>query len=260
MLTIEASAPVPYVASQPDARTTLVEMRDVVAQWLRRHVKIHQRHPVDAVNVESAVGPTVSSIARVRITFRQPIRPRIRSSRNVILVEADRVDGTAIGPKVDACMRRSRRPSRRPDHAAWHGNGRDPPRNGAARRVERSGAKGRARRLIVSSAGRELSRRHHQHAPRGTGGQTPNLNQSDGSLGTQVTMDLSRDDDVSTRIVGRRQRPASGLRRAGCRTDAPLCARRVCGTVGLSRPAAASGAAARQCLSTAASRATPDPD
>jgi type IV pilus secretin PilQ/predicted competence protein len=109
LLTIEASAPVPYVASQPDAHTTLVEMRDVEARGVADRIKIDQRHPVDAVKVESAVGPDGVSLARVRITFRQPVRPRIRSSRNSIFVEADRVDSstglvagaTVAGPRLE---------------------------------------------------------------------------------------------------------------------------------------------------------------
>src|SRR5688500_13212459 len=111
LLTIEASDPVPYVASQPDARTTVVEMRDVVAKDIAGDVKVDQRHPIDAVKVENAVSPVDgAAIARVRITFRQPVRPRIRSSKNVIFVEADRIGpstnraaaGTAIGPKLEA--------------------------------------------------------------------------------------------------------------------------------------------------------------
>ena len=109
VLTIEASAPVPYVASQPDAHTTLVEMRDVVARGFADRVKVDQRHPVDAVKVESAISPDGVALTRVRITFRQPVRPRIRSSRNTILVEADRVDpatrlgagGTLGGPRLE---------------------------------------------------------------------------------------------------------------------------------------------------------------
>jgi type IV pilus assembly protein PilQ len=109
LLTIEASAPVPYVASQPDAHTTLVEMRDVEARGVADRIKIDPRHPVDAVKVESAVGPDGVALARVRITFRQPVRPRIRSSRNSIFVEADRVDasaglgadGTVAGPRLE---------------------------------------------------------------------------------------------------------------------------------------------------------------
>ena len=90
ILSIEASAPVAYVASQPDARTTIVEMRGVAAGSIG-DVTVDQRHPIDAVKVESVVTPAGESLARVLITFRQPARPRIRSSRNVIFVEADRI-------------------------------------------------------------------------------------------------------------------------------------------------------------------------
>jgi len=40
LLTIEASDPVPYVASQIDARTTVVELRDVVASGTTGNVKV----------------------------------------------------------------------------------------------------------------------------------------------------------------------------------------------------------------------------
>jgi type IV pilus assembly protein PilQ len=109
ILSIEASAPVPYVASQIDANTTVLELRDVVAGGLAGNVKIDQRHPMGAVSVESAVSQDGMPVARVTIAFRQPMRPRIRSSRNLILVEADRIDsstalaatGTAKGPALD---------------------------------------------------------------------------------------------------------------------------------------------------------------
>jgi type IV pilus assembly protein PilQ len=90
---IEASAAVPYVASQPDPRTFVVELRDVVAAGFADDFKIDPRHPVGAVQVESAVDAGVN-VARVRITLRHPMRPRVRSSRNMIYVEADRVDAT----------------------------------------------------------------------------------------------------------------------------------------------------------------------
>jgi hypothetical protein len=55
ILSIEASAPVAYIASQPDARTTIVEMRDVAAGAIG-DVAVDQRHPIDAVRVESVGG------------------------------------------------------------------------------------------------------------------------------------------------------------------------------------------------------------
>ena len=109
VLTIEASDPVPYVASQLDARTTVVELRDVTAAAVAGDVKVDEQHPIDAVKVEDGIGPDGGAVARVRITFRQPARPRIRSSKNIIFVEADRVEpsaglGTntaAVAPRLD---------------------------------------------------------------------------------------------------------------------------------------------------------------
>ena len=90
MITIEASDPVPYVASQPDPRTFVVELRDVVALGFADDFSADPRHPVAAVQVESAQAVDGASVARVRMTLTQPMRPRVRSARNVIYVEADR--------------------------------------------------------------------------------------------------------------------------------------------------------------------------
>jgi type IV pilus assembly protein PilQ len=92
VIAIEASEPVAYVASQPDPRTYVVELRDVVARQFADSFKADPRHPVGAVAVESANAPDGTTVARVRMTLAQPVRPRVRSSRNVIFVEADRLD------------------------------------------------------------------------------------------------------------------------------------------------------------------------
>src|SRR5688572_19833906 len=54
VIAIEATAPVPYVASQPDPRTFVVELRDVVVQGFADDVNADPRHPIAAVQVESA--------------------------------------------------------------------------------------------------------------------------------------------------------------------------------------------------------------
>jgi len=98
VLSIEASAPVPYVASQPDAHTFVVELRDVVALGFADDFTADPRHPIAAVQVESARASDGVSVARVRMTLSHPMRPRVRSSRNTIYVEADRVDGSPSAP------------------------------------------------------------------------------------------------------------------------------------------------------------------
>jgi type IV pilus assembly protein PilQ len=98
VVSIEASAAVPYVASQPDPRTFVVELRDVVARGFADEFAVDPRHPVGAVQVEDAIAVDGTAVARVRITLRHPMRPRVRSSRNMIFVEADRVDATPSAP------------------------------------------------------------------------------------------------------------------------------------------------------------------
>ena len=90
VVTIEASDPVPYVASQPDPRVLLLELRDVKAAGFTDQFTPDPRNPVAAVQVESAHAIDGADIARVRLTLTYPMRPRVRSSRNVITVEADR--------------------------------------------------------------------------------------------------------------------------------------------------------------------------
>ena len=97
VISIEASDPVPYVASQPDPRTFVVEMRDVLAVGFADNFKVDPRVPVAAVRVENGRAFDGSSVARVSLDLVQPIRPRVRSSRNVIFIEADRLDRAAAG-------------------------------------------------------------------------------------------------------------------------------------------------------------------
>ena len=105
VITIEASDPVAYVASQPDPRTFLIELRDVVARDVSAAVNTvaaDPRHPVASVHVETTQGADGNAIARVRLALAHPQRPRVRSSRNVIYVEADRADRTPTTPGMIA--------------------------------------------------------------------------------------------------------------------------------------------------------------
>ena len=95
VIAIEASSAVPYVASQPDPRTFVIELRDVVAAGFADEFTADPRHPVAAVQVESARAADGVSVARVRMTLSHSMRPRVRSARNIIYVEADRMDGAA---------------------------------------------------------------------------------------------------------------------------------------------------------------------
>ena len=104
VIAIEASAPVAYVAAQPDPQTFVIELRDVMASGFADNFSRDPRHPFAAVQVDSGVAPDGVAVARVSMALTQPLRPRVRSSRNMIYVEADRLDRTArpsvrtIGP------------------------------------------------------------------------------------------------------------------------------------------------------------------
>jgi len=92
IITIEATDPVPYVASQPDPHTFVIELRDVVALGFADGFTTDPRHTVSAVQVQSGQAFDGASVARITMTLSQAMRPRVRSSRNVIYVETDRLD------------------------------------------------------------------------------------------------------------------------------------------------------------------------
>jgi type IV pilus assembly protein PilQ len=96
VLTIEASEPVPYVASQPDPRTFVVELRDVNSAGVTADVVPTAGQPFSSVRVDKAQAADGTSVARISMGLTHAMRPRVRSSRNLILVEADRADASAV--------------------------------------------------------------------------------------------------------------------------------------------------------------------
>ena len=103
VISIEASDPVPYVTTQPDPNTFVVELRDIDARGFADKFKADPRHPFSAVAVETAKAMDGASLARVRMTLSQPQRPKVRSARNVIYVEAERADTALSEPGRTAC-------------------------------------------------------------------------------------------------------------------------------------------------------------
>jgi type IV pilus assembly protein PilQ len=94
VITIEASDPVPYVTTQPDPRTFIVELRDIVATGFADGFKADPRSPIADVHVETTRADDGSDVARVQLSLTQPMRPRVRSARNVIYVEAEQPENT----------------------------------------------------------------------------------------------------------------------------------------------------------------------
>ena len=98
VIAIEASDPVAYVASQPDPRLFIVELRNIVVLGFADDFTPDPRLPFAAVQVEVDRAADGAGVARVRMLLAQPMRPRVRSSRNVIYVEADRLDRQQTSP------------------------------------------------------------------------------------------------------------------------------------------------------------------
>jgi type IV pilus assembly protein PilQ len=91
---IEASEPVAYLTSQPDPLTVLVDLRNVKAASLSDEPG-GMLAPVAGVDIENATAPDGSPVARVRVRLDRAATHRVRSSRNLILVEVDRAAATA---------------------------------------------------------------------------------------------------------------------------------------------------------------------
>jgi hypothetical protein len=100
-----------------------------VAAAVSHPVQADPRNPFTAVAVENAVAADGARVARVQLSLAAPVRPRVRSSRNVIFVEADRLDTGCAGRRHHGLARpdghhqgHPRAAARRRDggHAARH--------------------------------------------------------------------------------------------------------------------------------------------
>jgi type IV pilus assembly protein PilQ len=87
-LVIEATDPVPYVASRPDPLTVVVDFRNAVAEGVANSVAPSAKSPIAGVEVEPADGST--STSRVRIALVQPVGHHIRSERNTVVIDFDK--------------------------------------------------------------------------------------------------------------------------------------------------------------------------
>jgi type IV pilus secretin PilQ/predicted competence protein len=110
-LIIEATEPMPYVATRPDPLTLLVDFRDVDVVGVANSVAKGARGLIASVAVEP--GDEVADVSsRVRIALAQPLAHRIRSDRNTIVIDFDRTPGrsavytaqTPTGEAPDAMM------------------------------------------------------------------------------------------------------------------------------------------------------------
>jgi AMIN domain-containing protein len=90
-LVIEASDPVAYVATRPDPLTVVLEFRNLtVDASTANSVVPNARSPIAAVAVEPSdvLGAQAS---RVRIALTEPVGHHVRSDRNTLVVDFDKV-------------------------------------------------------------------------------------------------------------------------------------------------------------------------
>ncbi len=86
---IEATEPVPYATARPDPFTVLVDLRNVAATGYANGFTPRPASPVGGVEVESIAGADGQPVTRVRVSLVEPVSHRVRSHRNVIVVELD---------------------------------------------------------------------------------------------------------------------------------------------------------------------------
>ena len=87
---IEATEPVAYVTSQPDPLTVLVDLRNVRAGGIQAGATGRNLMPLRGVHVEESVAADGTPLARVRVSLDRTAAHRVRTSRNLIVVEVDR--------------------------------------------------------------------------------------------------------------------------------------------------------------------------
>src|SRR4029434_11128156 len=76
VIAIEATTPVPYIASQPDPKTFVVELRDVVAVGFQNDFSADPRNPIAALQVEHAAATDGTIVARGPLILDSARAPR----------------------------------------------------------------------------------------------------------------------------------------------------------------------------------------
>jgi type IV pilus secretin PilQ/predicted competence protein len=91
-LVIEASEPVPYVATRPDPLTLLIEFRNVSADTVTSTVAADVKSAITSVAVEPGEDGDASQQGspRIRVKLSEPVAYRARASRNTVVIEFDK--------------------------------------------------------------------------------------------------------------------------------------------------------------------------
>ncbi len=88
-LVIEATGPVPYVATRPDPFTVFVDFRNVAADGVTNRFVTSDESPIAGVEVETT-DSLGTPVTRVHITLAHAVGHLVRSDRNRILVDFEK--------------------------------------------------------------------------------------------------------------------------------------------------------------------------
>ena len=107
-LVIEATEPVPYVATRPDPLTVVIDFRNVAPGNLAAS-SARLAGPIASVDIESAqsMGAPVS---RVRIGLTQPVAHHVRADRNRVLIDFDRMADANVPAVAPPLSRQAAQP------------------------------------------------------------------------------------------------------------------------------------------------------
>jgi type IV pilus assembly protein PilQ len=92
-LVIEATEPVPYVATRPDPLTLLIDFRNVAADAVTSTVAPDVKSAIESVAIEQAQAEgDAGGLAgpRIRIKLSEPVAYRARASRNTVVIDFDK--------------------------------------------------------------------------------------------------------------------------------------------------------------------------
>jgi len=87
-LVIEASDPVPYVATRPDPLTLYIDFRNVSVEGLASFAS-KAGGPISNVAIEPG-DPAVGGSPRVRVNLSQAVAHRVRADRNTVVIDFDK--------------------------------------------------------------------------------------------------------------------------------------------------------------------------
>jgi type IV pilus assembly protein PilQ len=111
-LVIEATEPVPYVATRPDPLTVLIDFRNVEPGTVSSAMP-PARGPIRSIAVEDAESMG-SAVSRVRIALDRPVAHHVRADRNRVLIDFDRLGDRSPAGAAATLLRQSAQPGVQP--------------------------------------------------------------------------------------------------------------------------------------------------